>query len=537
MDGKGTWGMTVHVGEAGNSSSCNASCGWTKDRGRNRRKKYGVENMLNHSDIRPVSLVQVKEDKAAFQNCKIVKRSEVTFPLILEKDEVILDFGDHYTGYLHIALDGASEHRIPDSPTNLLFSFAEMPIELVRPLEDNPKALSVGWAQVDFKTIAFMPYAGNLERRYSFRYLKLKRTDSVRFAVKITDLYIDAVSAVRMEDVRPCHAEDALLREIDHMCVKTLKECEQEVYEDGPKRDRRLWVGDLRLQALVDYKTFANLALTERCISLFAGHLNQKGLVAPCVFPNTKPYVDQWLYLDYSLCFVLCLNDYLKHTGKRELPEKFYDIAARQIAYADSVFHRETGDIQESFFIDHGKYDRSTAALGYFAYTLHSMIELSEKLGKPNEAYHELLQTVTGKLLERQDKTTGLFLDNNKQISWQSQIWAVLSGALTQDAAQRLMEQTEKVNPEIRISSPFMMHYYLEALFCCGKAEAAFSQIKSYWGAMKKAGFDCCPECFDPENEWLTPYGNPSLNSACHAWSCTPSYWIRAYDEKAKKCV
>ncbi|MFQ8953370.1 MAG: hypothetical protein ACLR56_10425 [Oscillospiraceae bacterium] len=41
----------------------------------------------------------------------------------------------------------------------------------------------------DFKTIAFMPYKGSLERRYSFRYLKLKRTGSVRFAVDITALY------------------------------------------------------------------------------------------------------------------------------------------------------------------------------------------------------------------------------------------------------------------------------------------------------------------------------------------------------------
>jgi hypothetical protein len=31
----------------------------------------------------------------------------------------------------------------------------------------------------------------------------------------------------------------------------------QEVFEDGPKRDRRLWLGDLRLQALVNDVTFA----------------------------------------------------------------------------------------------------------------------------------------------------------------------------------------------------------------------------------------------------------------------------------------
>lgn len=482
---------------------------------------------LKHQKVIPTNFVQVKEDVAAFQNCKIVKISDVNFPITLEKEELILDFGDHYTGYLHFSLDGASPNRIPDSPTNIMFSFAEMPIELVRPVEDNPKSLSAGWAQVDFKTVAFMPYSGSLERRYSFRYLKLKRTDSVRFSIHITQLYLDAVSAVSMEDAKPCTVADELLQKIDTMCIKTLKECEQEVFEDGTKRDRRLWIGDLRLQALVDYESFGNLELIRHCIGLFAQHLNRKGLVAPCVFPNTKPYVDQWLYLDYSLCFVLCLNDYLRHTNERTLPERFYPIAVAQIAYADSVFDRQSGCIQEGFFIDHGTYDRSTAALGYFAYTLRAMTELSERLGKDAVPYASLLQQVQTKLLERREQQTGLFLDRNGQLSWQSQIWAVLSGTLPVEQAKQVLAQLETLDTPIRIASPFMMHYYLEALYVCGEREKMLRVIRQYWGAILDAGFDCCPECFDPNDPWLTPYANPSLNSACHAWSCTPAYWIR----------
>ena len=63
--------------------------------------------------------------------------------------------------------------------------------------------LSPGWLQNDSKSIVFMPYEGSLERRYSFRYLKLKREYSAYFDVQITDLYIDAVSAVDMDDVIP----------------------------------------------------------------------------------------------------------------------------------------------------------------------------------------------------------------------------------------------------------------------------------------------------------------------------------------------
>ncbi len=120
-------------------------------------------------------------------------------------------------------------------------------------MEDSEESLSVGWLQQDLKTVVFMPYAGSLERRYSFRYVKLQRTDSVRFPIAVRGLYLDAVSAVDIDTVEPAASPTRCCAAIDRMCVKTLAECEQDVFEDGPKRDRRLWIGDLRLQALVDY--------------------------------------------------------------------------------------------------------------------------------------------------------------------------------------------------------------------------------------------------------------------------------------------
>lgn len=345
-------------------------------------RSENLKKPLIHQKVNPVSLVEVTADRSAFQGWKIQTLSEIHFPLTLETDEIVIDFGNHYTGYLHFELEGTAEH-IPDSPTNIAFSFAEMPIELAETAEENPRSLSLGWLQNDFKTIVFMPYKGSLERRYSFRYLKLKRTDSVKFPIKITALYIDAVSAVKLTDSLNFESADRELAEIDRICVNTLKECEQEVFEDGPKRDRRLWIGDLRLQALVDYHTFRNTDLIKRCIYLFAEHRNEHGLIASCVFPDTPPYVDKWFYLDYSLCFALCLADYFENTGERALPDELYDVALYQLEYTDRAFDRTLGKINAQFFIDHGNYDRSTAALGYFAYVLHSMTALSEKLGRP----------------------------------------------------------------------------------------------------------------------------------------------------------
>lgn len=68
---------------------------------------------------------------------------------------------------------------------------------------------------------------------------------------------------------------------IDNVAVLTLQNCMQEVFEDGPKRDRRLWLGDLRLQALVNDVTFARHDLVRRCLYLLPGILARTAWYRP----------------------------------------------------------------------------------------------------------------------------------------------------------------------------------------------------------------------------------------------------------------
>lgn len=483
---------------------------------------------LKHKRVTAQAFVNIENDPEAFQGYRVKKLADISFPFTLGKDEVIIDFGDHYTGYLHLSAQGTPDH-IPDSPTLINFTFGEMPIEIAENVCSIKQSLSPAWLQNDSKSIAFMPYEGSLERRYSFRYLKLKREYSAYFDIQITDLYIDAVSAVDMDEAIPFSSGDEVLDKINYMCVKTLKECEQEVFEDGPKRDRRLWIGDLRLQALVDYNTFKNIDLIKRCIYLFAHNLNNEGLVAPCVFPDTPPFIDQWIYLDYSMCLVLCLSDYLENTGDRELPDELYEIAMNQLKYAEKAFDRKNAKIDAPFFIDHGNYNRCIAALGYFAYTINHAKKLAKELNKDAEWLDRVYDEVCKALMTYRDEDKGIFVTREGEISWQSQVWTILSGALTVEEAHELLSKTIAADPKIRMSSPFMTHYYLEALYFCGEADTAINYIKEYWGAIIDAGFDCCPECFDLRDEMISPYHCVVLNSACHAWSCTPSYWIRKY--------
>ena len=97
------------------------------------------------------------------------------------------------------------------------------------------------------------------------------------------------------EAVREPDAEK-MRREMERICrvsLRTLKNCMQDVFEDGPKRDRRLWLGDLRLQALADYASFKNYELVKRCLYLFAGMTRQDGKISACLFVEPEHQADK----------------------------------------------------------------------------------------------------------------------------------------------------------------------------------------------------------------------------------------------------
>lgn len=67
-------------------------------------RSENLKKPLIHQKVNPVSLVEVTADRSAFQGWKIKTLSEIHFPLTLETDEIVIDFGNHYTGYLLLNL-------------------------------------------------------------------------------------------------------------------------------------------------------------------------------------------------------------------------------------------------------------------------------------------------------------------------------------------------------------------------------------------------------------------------------------------------
>ncbi|MBQ7370155.1 MAG: sugar hydrolase [Clostridia bacterium] len=493
------------------------------------KKAKALQKPLKHETRHPKSIVRIERDETAFQSLRAVKVKDLAFPLTLYSGQsVVLDFGDHCVGYLHYALNHLPLH-ITDSPVSLEFTFGEFPYEIIKSPEEYIGELGNGWLQNETRNIVFTPYTGALERRYSFRYLKIERIDTAKFPILVADLYADCTSAVRLSDARKFDIPDATLEKIYDMSVKTLKECEQDVFEDGPKRDRRLWIGDLRLQALTDNVTFRNEDLVKRCIYLFSAYRSDTRFVAQCVFPDSSPYVYEWLFFDYSLFYISCVYDFVTEYDDLSFVKETYPMALEQAERVWVVFINQREELNASF-IDWCKgLDKSVAMLGVFIYTMKQLVSLAKKIGEEYEFLEKRIEKVSETLLSHFFSEKGLFVTENGQISWHSQIWAVLANVLPKEKNVGILEKMKNSDLEFYPHTPYMMHYYLEALYSCGLKDEAIREIKSYWGKFVDYNFDCCPEIFNSSDHFESPYGAPEINSACHAWSCTPAYWIYRY--------
>lgn len=499
-----------------------------------------LKPQIIHQQKRPNGIVKPVMDDCAFQGWKmetLEKSSLIKKQIFQMGDSVVLDFGEQVVGYL--CMDISSIGSPQDAPLKMKLTFGEMPCEIGEKFEDYNGWLSSSWLQEELIFVDILPITLKLPRRYSFRYLKIEILDtSPKYQVLFSDIFCDTITSgdITQIDPLPNHVSSDL-KNMDKIAIRTLQNCMQNVFEDGPKRDRRLWIGDLRLQALTNYKTFKNYDLVKRCLYLFAGLVSDSGQVAACVFE--KPYLmadDTFLY-DYSLLFVVILYDYYINTHDIETVRELWLTAVRQIELGLERLDKNgvvKDDITWWSFIDwHPELNKQTSSQAVLIYCIRRGIKLAQIIGdiKMVEFLKERLQfLVKASQKFLWDKEKNFFVSGkSKQISWASQIWMVLAEVLDKQASLELLYRLFSVNPQIGIVTPYMYHHLLEALILCGDRKKALEQMNLYWGGMMRDGANCFWEIYNMKNKQESPYGSNLINSYCHGWSCTPSYFIRKY--------
>lgn len=497
-----------------------------------------LKPQLHEKEIRPVSLLQLEKGNHPEPKILGTESPESLKEKKLKKDDtVILDFGTHYVG--HVTLDLASAGSHQDAPAYIYLKFAERLDELSVDTDTYNGWISKGWIQEEYIHVDVLPAKLELPRRYAFRYLEIKVIDvSLKFSLVINGVTGKAVSAVSEDQVEMIQTDDEILRKIDEVSVRTLKNCMQLVFEDGPKRDRRMWLGDLRLQARANYKTFKNVDLVKRCLYLFGGLTFNEGKIPACLFLEPEIEPDDTYLFDYALLYGSVLLDYYRATKDKKTLEDLYPIAIRQIEIGltylneDGIIPDHSGEFW--CFVDWGEgLNTQAASLAILIYAMRYGIRLAEYMGdeKTIAWLDEKMKVLKKTAVERfWDEKQHLFVSGEeRQVSWATQVWMILARVFDQEKNRELILHTIEVNPRIRMVTPYMYHHYIDALIRSGEEERALDEIKRYWGEMIRDGADTFWELYNPYNKYESPYGSVIINSFCHAWSCTPTYFLRKF--------
>ena len=519
------------------------------------QKAEACKPVLNKTIHHPVREVKIVADANAFQGFKAVEDGNINdlySKSFKEKKEGVVDFGEHLVGNVSFKIKDIGPMQ--DAVLRFKVTFGEVPSDLGLPVEPYTGSLSRGWMQ-DFQCDVSYDGCYTFNRRITARYMKIEAVGTSIYSDFCFDnITFEATTSAGKSKAQLASTTPQIFKDIARVSENTLKDCMQGVFEDGPKRDQRLWMGDLYLEALANTASFKEYNVTKRCLYLLAGLANpDNGLLYSNMVEYPKPHAQQTFFVDYALSYILTLNDYLKATGDTETARDLWPVVKNQIntilanaidknhLYSNTGYQFK-GMMVSIVFFDWAPVtlDNHAAIQGLLAHSIDCAYNIAKVIGKTDDvkAY-----PATAKQLRKAGYKT--YWDAKKQIvvsgkerqeSYTATSWAVLGNLIKGNEAQKAIRNVMQSTTAIKPGTPYANHFLVAAMLHCGMNSEAKKYVEDYWGGMVRLGADTFWEYYVPDNHLFSSYnGYTLLNSYCHAWSCTPIYFIVNYPEIFQK--
>jgi len=426
---------------------------------------------------------------------------------------LLLDFGKEVVGYPHLKVEGAAGVVID-------FGYSEI-------LEDG----KVNPNREEIKCVDRYTMRGGLQTwetfsKRGFRYVQVDIHNESSEPLKIYSIGIN-FSTYPVEYRGAFNCSDELLNQIWKVGRYTLQLSMSDAYIDGPFREQALWMGDARVEALVNYYTFGDTKLIARSLRLIGQSQLPKGITSavwPKKWPSEIP--------DYCLLWIISLWDYYQHTGNRDLVEELYPRVKRALAWFESHLDQYSllSDVPGWIFIDWAGLDErgEITTLNCFYYkALVDTGQMAQLLGEKEEAvqYQQLATEVKAAINSRLwSDDISVYVDCrvgdvlSETISQHANSLAVLYDIAEEDKQDRIYSYIfAKDKGVVRVETPYFMFYVLRALFRSGRYQKAIKIVRERWGDMLKGGATTFREVF---GEWGS--------SQCHGWSAGPTMLLPA---------
>lgn len=369
-----------------------------------------------------------------------------------------------------------------------------------------------------------------VEGSKAFRYVYLKHDPALVYD-SVSMLY----EYLPLEYKGKFRCSDELLNRIWDISAYTMHLTSREFFIDGIKRDRWVWSGDAYQSYLMNYYLFFDSPSVTRTMLTLRG----KDPVTSHI--NT--------IMDYTFYWFMGIYDYYLYTGDKQFVRQFYPRMQSLMDYCLS--RRNANGMMEGLagdwvFLDWADFKMSKAGeLSFeqllFCRSLETMALCAGLVGDEpgKQEYAQLAADLKGKLFSAfwSDKHRA-FIHNREngqasgQVTPYTNMFAVLFDYLDESKRKDVKEQV-LLNPEaLKITTPYMRFYELEALCQLGEHQFVLDEMRSYWGGMLREGATSFWEKYNPQEkgtEHLAMYGRPFGKSLCHAWGASPIYLLGKY--------
>lgn len=330
-----------------------------------------------------------------------------------------------------------------------------------------------------------------------------------------------------------CNDEE--LNRIWEIGAYTMQLTSREFFIDGIKRDRWVWSGDASQSYLMNYYLFNDNEMVKRTTWLLAGKTPITSHI------NT--------IMDYTFYWFNSIYDYYLYSGDRHFLTQIYPTMQ---TYMDYVLGRTDSDGMveglpgDWVFVDWA--DKPMDKQGQLAFeqilfrkSLESIATVARLVDDAESAdkYQKLADSIGEKLLPYFWNDSKKALMHNRKNGVMSDevfrypnMFAIMYGYLDKEKQETVKNSVILNDDVIKITTPYMRFYELEALCMLGEQDQVMKEMKAYWGGMLKEGATSFWEKYNPDEhgkEKLAMYGRPYGKSLCHAWGASPIYLLGRY--------
>ena len=322
------------------------------------------------------------------------------------------------------------------------------------------------------------------------------------------------------------------LNRIWNISARTVFLCMEDTYTDCPSYEQAYWIGDGRVEALVNYYIYGAYALSANSFSLVIPSLERSFLPEAQVPTGCNTVIPLW-----SILWMLSCLEYYTYSGDKDVTEKLFQAVLTTLDRLHTCRNQQ-GLIELTGWNMFDWADMDTPINGVIthqnvllAIVLDKASKLAALLDKEEEAEKfsirgkNLKEAINANLWDIQQ---GAFIDSihsdgirSSVFSVQTNFLAYLCDCADEERKQRLQKLLVDPPEEfVSIGSPFASFFYYEALEKANQAEKIVEDIRSRWGKMLEFGASSC---------WETFYGfekNRITRSHCHGWSSAPGYFL-----------